>query len=286
MSSGSSGVSGSRGSGCPLHRLLEIPQTGQPARRCAVTFGGVAAFVYGVLVYAVFAGTILYAVGFVGNWFVPKSIDSGPGAPLAEALLVNGSILSLFVLQHTIMARPWFKKWWTRIVPAAIERSTFVLAASLILVLLFWQWRPLPQVIWSVEQPLLAGALVALALVGWAFFTASSFMVSHADLFGLRQVAFRLLGREYQPVGFRLRGFYRLVRHPLMVGIIVAFWSTPVMTLGHLVFSVLTTAYIFFGTWMEERDLLAEHGESYERYRRDVRGFLPVPVAAGKGGAS
>jgi protein-S-isoprenylcysteine O-methyltransferase Ste14 len=274
---------------CPLHRLFEIrpaatstheggPGPGEAAR-AGVTAGGVAIFAYGLVAYAAFFGTIVYAIGFVTGWVVPKTIDSGAGPASAvgvvEALVVNGSILALFVVQHTVMARRWFKAWWTRLVPAAIERSTYVLAASVVLMLLFWQWRPLPAVVWSVEHSTVAGMLRAIGLAGWGIVLSSSFMVSHTDLFGLRQSVFGLLGRVYEPVGFRLRGLYRVVRHPLMVGFLIAFWVTPVMTVGHLLFAIMTTGYIAFGTWIEERDLLAEHGEAYAAYRRRVPGFVP-----------
>lgn len=263
-----------------MHRLFSIrDRDSHSAIDKPFSVAGIALFAYGTLAYAAFLGAILYAIGFVGNWFVPKSIDSGAGASFIEAMLVNGGILVLFVVQHTIMARKWFKAWWTRIIPPSIERSTFVLAASAILGLLFWQWRPLPQVIWHVDHAALAMGLQALSLVGWATVLIASFMVSHFDLFGLRQVWFRLTGRPYRPVGFRLVGLYRIVRHPLMVGFLIAFWATPVMTAGHLMFALLTTGYIFFGVWIEERGLMAEHPEDYGAYRRRVRGFIPLPVA-------
>jgi protein-S-isoprenylcysteine O-methyltransferase Ste14 len=244
------------------------------------TAARLATMAYGLLAYAMFFGTILYAIGWVGNWYVPKSIDSGAPAALGEALAVNTLLLLLFVVQHTVMARPAFKAWWMRFVPRAIERSTFVIAASSCLILTFWLWRPLPTTVWEVTNPAAWWALTALSVFGWGMVFASSFMVSHWDLFGLRQTWFRFRGERYRPVGFRLRGLYRLVRHPLMVGFLIAFWSTPVMSLGHLFFAAMTTGYIFFGTWVEERDLIAEHGEDYLAYRRKVRGFVPLPKAA------
>jgi len=265
---------------CPLHSLFGGPVETRPVAARRVGLAGAATMAYGLLAYAAFFGTIVYAIGFVGNWFVPKSIDSGPAAGWNEALAVNGGILVLFVIQHTVMARRWFKDWWTRIVPEAIERSTFVLAASAILALLFWQWRPLPAVVWQTSGPL-AWVLTAISLTGWATVFASSFMVSHWELFGLRQTFWRLTGRPYEPVGFRLAGLYKLVRHPLMVGFLLAFWATPVMTEGHLLFAVLTTGYILFGVWMEERDLLAAHGEDYRAYSARVRAFVPIPKRAG-----
>ncbi|HMN40057.1 MAG TPA: hypothetical protein PKE29_04375 [Phycisphaerales bacterium] len=253
--------------GCPMHRLSLSRMTG-----C-----GIATFVYGLLAYAAFFGTILYAIGFVGNWFVPKSIDSGTGGALLPSLLVNIALLCVFVAQHTIMARPGFKRRITTIIPASIERSTFVLLASASLMLLFWLWQPLPTIVWRVTHPFAVSALIGLSLVGWGIVFAASCMVSHWDLFGLRQVWFRLQERAYRPVGFRLVGLYRLVRHPLMLGFLIAFWSTPIMTLGHLFFAIMVTAYIRLGTWMEERDLLAEHGEQYLAYRRAVPGIIPLP---------
>ncbi len=247
-----------------------------PARQPADRLFRIFTLAYGVICYLTFPLTILYAIGFVGNWIVPKSIDTGTVQPLASSLLINAGLLGLFVVQHTIMARPTFKRWWTRIIPKSIERSTFVLLASGILDLLFWQWRPLPQEVWSVGGP--AGVtLAAVSLFGWAVVLAASFTISHFDLFGLRQVWMRFRDRRYAPVGFRLAGLYQIVRHPLMVGFLIAFWATPRMSVGHLFFAILTTGYILFGTWIEERDLIAEHGEQYLGYKRRVRGFIPLP---------
>jgi methanethiol S-methyltransferase len=243
----------------------------------ASRLGGIAIFTYGAIAYTLFLVAFLYAMGFVSNWLVPKGIDSGTVGALLPSLLINGVLLSLFVIQHTIMARTAFKRWWTTIIPRAAERSTFVLLASSILLFTFWQWRPLPQVVWSVENPIAWWSLTAISLAGWGLVLLASFMVSHFDLFGLRQVWFRLRARSYQPVGFRLVGLYKLVRHPLMVGFLIAFWATPHMTVGHLFFAVMTTGYILFGTWIEERDLVAEHGEKYLQYRRKVRGLIPLP---------
>lgn len=265
---------------CPLHALFGSASSASAERTRPFGLSGAAILAYGLLAYAAFFGTIVYAIGFVGNWFVPKSIDSGPAAGWTEALAVNGGILALFVLQHTIMARRWFKAWFTRVIPEAIERSTFVLAASAILALLFWQWRPLPGVVWQTSGPT-AWILTAISLTGWATVFASSFMVSHWELFGLRQTFWRLTGRPYEPVGFRLVGLYKLVRHPLMVGFLLAFWAAPVMTEGHLLFAMLTTGYILFGVWMEERDLRAAHGDDYRAYAARVRAFVPFPKRAG-----
>ena len=240
----------------------------------------VGVFAYGLVAYAAFFGTILYAIGFVGNWMVPKSIDSGAAGDMPASLLINAALLSVFVVQHTVMARPAFKRWVTRWLAPSMERSTFVLAACGALALVFWQWRPLPSIVWEVTQPAWAWVLRGVSLGGWATVFASSFMVSHFDLFGLRQVWFKLVGREYRPVGFRLVGLYRLVRHPLMLGFLLAFWATPVMSVGHLFFGVMVSLYIAMGVWFEERDLVAEHGEDYLKYRRSVRAIVPLPRRA------
>lgn len=246
-----------------------------PAATGRETLSRIGALAYGTLAYGAYLVAITYAIGFVGNWVVPKSIDSGTPGALVPSLLINGLLLSLFVVQHTVMARPAFKRWWTRIVPPAAERSTFVLAASLILLATFWLWRPLPAVVWQASHPALVWGLSALSLAGWGIVFAASFMVSHFDLFGLRQAWLRFRGRAYRPVGFRLVGLYRLVRHPLMVGFLIAFWATPVMTVGHLFFAIMTTGYILMGIWFEERDLVREHGEQYEVYRRTTGALVP-----------
>lgn len=257
---------------CPLHALQNLTAGAQP-----ITLRGVATLVYGLIAYASFLAAILYAIGFLSNTLVPKSIDSGVAGPVFPALLINSALLLVFVVQHTVMARHAFKRVWTRIIPAAIERSTFVIAASASFGLVFWQWKPLPDVLWSVSNPIAAGTITAVSLLGWAIVFASSFMVSHFDLFGLRQTWIRFREREYHPVGFRLIGLYKIVRHPLMLGFLIAFWAAPTMTIGRLFFAVMVTGYILFGTWMEERDLVAEHGESYRQYRRNVRGLIPLP---------
>jgi protein-S-isoprenylcysteine O-methyltransferase Ste14 len=247
----------------------------------------VGTFAFGLIAYAMFVGAFLYAAGFVSGLVVPKTVDGGAWSsttvtPPQLALPINSALLMLFVIQHTIMARPAFKRWWTRFVSPTIERSIYVAAASASLMLLFWQWRPLPGVVWDVSHIAIAKyGLIMIEFLGYGIALASSFMVSHWDLFGLRQVWVRLINRPQNPIPFRLVGLYKLVRHPLMVGFLIAFWSTPVMTVGHLFFAAMTTGYIFFGTWVEERDLMAQFGDTYRGYRARVRGFVPIPKSQG-----
>ena len=211
------------------------------------------------------------------NVFVPRSIDfGGPEAPFMTALLINAALLGLFAAQHSVMARPAFKNWWTKYVPRPVERSTYVLLASLALVLLFWQWRPMPGVVWSVRNAAGSYALLALAAVGWLTVLLSTYIINHFDLFGLRQVYLNLRGGEYTHLPFKVSAFYKFIRHPLLLGFIIAFWATPVMTVGHLVFAVATTAYMLIAIRLEERDLESFHSE-YAEYKRQVPMLIPLP---------
>jgi methanethiol S-methyltransferase len=234
-------------------------------------------FFYGLIAYAAFLASFLYAIGFLGNFAVPKTIDTGPVGQLGEALLVNTLLLCCFAVQHSVMARPAFKAWWTKIVPPFIERSTYVLISSLLLGLLFWKWRAISGSVWDIENQLGRFIVYTLFGLGWVIVLLSSFMINHFDLFGLRQVYLRLKNLDYTHLPFQATAFYKLVRHPLMLGFLIAFWSTPDMTLSHLLFSIGTTGYIFVGIFLEERDLTAHLGESFEKYRKEVPMILPIP---------
>ncbi|MEZ2144275.1 methanethiol S-methyltransferase [Bradyrhizobium sp. DN5] len=233
------------------------------------------AFLYGIAAYLVFFVTILYAIGFLMGLVVPKTIDTGSATPPVEAVIVNLLLMSLFAIQHSVMARQSFKAWWTQFVPKPVERSTYVLLASLSLLLLFWQWRPLPAVMWEAQDPDLAVTLVTLSFAGWVLVFTSTYMINHFELFGLHQVANHLVGKEAAPARFKTPLLYNFVRHPIYLGFIIAFWAAPVMTAGHLLFAVVTTLYIFVGIALEERDLVALFGDDYRQYKQRVSMLIP-----------
>lgn len=233
-------------------------------------------FLYGVVNYLIFLGTFLYAVGFVGNILVPKSIDSAATAPLGEALLINTALLGLFALQHSVMARQGFKRWWTQYIPKEIERSTYVMFTNFALILMFWLWQPLGGMIWNVEGTVLQYVLYGLFGFGWLIVLISTFLINHFDLFGLRQVWLQLIGKKYTNLGFVTPGPYKLIRHPLYLGFLLAFWATPVMTVTHLIFALATTGYIFVAIWFEEKDLVSIHGRDYAEYKKGTPMIFPV----------
>ncbi len=239
---------------------------------------GFFAALYGLACYACFLGSFLYAIGFVGDFAVPKTIDSGPAGAWSEALLIDLVLLGLFAVQHSVMARPGFKAVWTRIVPRAVERSTYVLFSSLLLILLMWKWQAIPAVVWDVSASLPKTILLALCAVGWLIVLLSTFMINHFDLFGLRQVFLRMRGIDYTPLHFTQRALYKFVRHPIMLGFVIAFWAAPYMSAGHLVFAIMTTGYILVGIFFEERDLMRSHSAEYGAYRARVPMLFPTGV--------
>jgi protein-S-isoprenylcysteine O-methyltransferase Ste14 len=244
--------------------------------------GRVTVFAYGVVCYLVFFGTFLYAIGFLGNLAVPKSMDSGREGPLPEALLVDAVLLGLFAIQHSVMARHWFKRAWTRVIPEPAERSTYVLFSSLLLLLLLWQWRTIGGVVWNVEQGAGRTALHAVYAVGWLTVLASTFLINHFELFGLRQVFACLRGRPYAAIGFRTPGLYRYVRHPLYLGWLLVFWGTPTMTAAHLIFAVATSGYNLAAIQFEERDLIRFFGYQYRSDKQETPMLLPLPLGRGR----
>jgi methanethiol S-methyltransferase len=237
--------------------------------------GRLISFLYGLASYAIFFVTFLYAIGFVCGVVVPKTIDTGAVVPTVEALIVNLLLMSVFAIQHSVMARKQFKQWWTQFVPAPIERSTYVLFTSLALILLFWQWRPMPTPVWQIGDASVAMAVTALSLVGWLVVLTSTFLINHFELFGLQQVVNNLAGRSAAAPRFRTPLYYKFVRHPIYLGFIIAFWAAPTMTVGRLLFAAVTTAYIFVGIFLEERDLVDLFGDEYRRYRERVSMLVP-----------
>jgi protein-S-isoprenylcysteine O-methyltransferase Ste14 len=238
--------------------------------------GRISTLLYGIFCYLVFLASFLYAIAFLGDFGVPRTIDSGLQGSIGHALAINAGLLALFALQHSIMARSWFKRAWTRIVPPAAERSTYVLLSSLALILLFWQWRPIGGSVWQVDNELGSMAIYWVYAAGWILLLLATFLINHFDLFGLRQVFLRFRGQEYTGLPFRTPGLYRVVRHPIYLSWLCIFWATPRMTIAHLVFALATTSYILMAIQLEERDLIRAYGEAYRRYKRQVPSILPV----------
>lgn len=253
-----------------MTQVQSIYQEASPNR-----FLRIIALLYGIVAYTAFFVTILYSIGFVMNEVVPKSIDTGTTTTWIEALIVNLVLLSLFAIQHSVMARKRFKEWWTQYVPKPVERSTYVLLASLCLMLLFWQWRPMPAIVWQVEDADVAAAIATISLIGWTIVFTSTFLINHFELFGVHQVMANLAGREIPAPQFRTPMYYKFVRHPIYLGFIIAFWAAPEMTVGHLLFAAVTTAYIFVGIFLEERDLIEQFGDDYRRYKKRVSMLFP-----------
>jgi protein-S-isoprenylcysteine O-methyltransferase Ste14 len=232
-------------------------------------------FAYGCAAYLIFLATFLYAIAFIGGFGVPRTLDGPATAPFLTALLIDAALLTVFAVQHSVMARPWFKRWWTQLVPWAIERSTYVLFASLALDLLFWQWRPLGGIVWSVDHPWLRAAIWTAFAFGWLQVLVMTFLIDHFDLFGLRQVWLHLRGRQYTRVRFATPAPYKVVRHPLYLGFMIAFWAAPTMSMTRLVFAIATTAYMLIAIQFEEHDLAHEHGTAYQDYRKRVPMIVP-----------
>lgn len=256
---------------------LETVRRPMPAAWSTTLAGRALIVAYGVVAYLAFFVVILYTIGFVSGFAVPKAINDGPVGGVAEAVVVNTCLMLLFVIQHTVMARPAFKRWITAYIPQAAERSTFVLLASACLGLVLWRWQPIPDVLWQAEHPLVRGVLHSISLLGWGIVFFSSFLIDHFDLFGLRQVVLHARSRPYTDHPFVVRSLYKFVRHPLMLGFVLAAWFTPDLTVGHVLFAGLLTAYILFGIRVEERDLLKAHGDDYRAYRDRTPALLPIP---------
>lgn len=253
--------------------------------------GGLIAILYGIISYAMFLASFLYAIAFVGNisqvpgfpdLVIPKTIDSGAPGSVVESIIINALLLSVFAVQHSLMARPAFKRVWTEIIPNGVERSTYVLLSSLALVLIYWQWRPLPDPVWTISSSLAVFALNITFWIGWGIVLISTFLQNHFELFGLRQVWARLRARELPISTFRTPLFYRWVRHPIYLGFMIAFWSASTMSQGHLLFALATTGYMFVGIYLEERDLVTYFGARYIAYREEVSMILPLPKRGGK----
>jgi methanethiol S-methyltransferase len=256
--------------------MTQINQTlGADMRGQGNVVGRIIAFLYGIVAYVMFFITFLYSIGFVEDLVVPKTIDGGLAGPTAQALIVNLVLMSIFAIQHSVMARPQFKQWWTKFIPPSVERTTYVLLASLALALLLWQWQPMPAVAWHIADAHVAMTITCVSFVGWLIVLTSTFLINHFELFGLHQVANNLVGRSMPAPRFRTPLFYHFVRHPIYLGFIVAFWAAPTMTVGHLLFAAVTTTYIFVGIWLEERDLIDFFGDEYRRYRERVSMLLP-----------
>jgi protein-S-isoprenylcysteine O-methyltransferase Ste14 len=239
--------------------------------------GRMLAVLYGAVCYVIFLATFLYAIGFVSDFAVPKTIDSGMPGPIGQALLVNVVLLGIFAVQHSVMARPGFKAVWTKIVPRPVERSTYVLFSSAALILLYWQWRPMTDIVWNVDNDIARNAIWVMFALGWLLVLISTFLINHFDLFGLRQVYLYLRETRYTELPFQIASFYKIVRHPLLLGFIIAFWAAPTMTVGHLVFTLATTAYMLIAIQFEERDMVRFHGQAYVEYRQRVRMIVPLP---------